>query len=76
MQHSDRLARGDVVGIRWAVGVEARRDDPVASSAQRTPARSRAQNAERKLESNDQLPYAVGLVRQALERQLGNGGDA
>jgi predicted transport protein len=26
------------------------------------------------LESNDQLPYAVGLVRQALERQLGNGG--
>lgn len=28
------------------------------------------------LESHDQIPYAVGLVRQALERQLGNGGDA
>jgi uncharacterized protein with ParB-like and HNH nuclease domain/predicted transport protein len=28
------------------------------------------------LESNEQLPYAVGLVRQALERQLGEGGDA
>jgi uncharacterized protein with ParB-like and HNH nuclease domain/predicted transport protein len=28
------------------------------------------------LESTDQLAYAVGLVRQALERQMGNGGDA
>ncbi len=28
------------------------------------------------LESTDQLAYAAGLVRQALERQLGNGGDA
>jgi uncharacterized protein with ParB-like and HNH nuclease domain/predicted transport protein len=28
------------------------------------------------LESGDQLPYAVGLIRQALERQMGNGGDA
>lgn len=28
------------------------------------------------LDALDQLPYVMGLVRQALEQQLGNGGDA
>jgi predicted transport protein len=28
------------------------------------------------LAAMDELPYVMGLVRQALEQQLGNGGDA
>jgi predicted transport protein len=29
-----------------------------------------------KLDSLDQLPYAMGLVRQSYERQMGDGGQA
>ena len=27
------------------------------------------------LATHDELPYVMGLVRQAFERQMGNGGD-
>ena len=29
-----------------------------------------------RLASLDELPYVMGLVRQSLERQMGNGGEA
>ena len=33
-------------------------------------------DVEVRLSSLKELPYVIGLVRQSLERQLGNGGDA
>ena len=33
-------------------------------------------DAEVGLRSLDELPYIMGLVRQSLERQMGNGGEA
>ena len=33
-------------------------------------------DAEVGLGSLDELPYLMGLVRQSLERQMGNGGEA